>query len=77
MWMEEDADKRVNEIRAKELAETGADIVAVGCPFCSTMVSDGLKSTGNEMEVMDIAEMVWETIKANYLKVQALKSEEE
>ncbi len=77
MWMEEDADKRVNEIRAKELAETGADIVAVGCPFCSTMVSDGLKSTGNEMEVMDIAEMVWETIKANDLKVQALKSEEE
>jgi len=41
------------------------------------MVSDGLKSTGNEMEVMDIAEMVWETIKANDLKVQALKSEEE
>ena len=77
MWMEEDADKRVNEIRAKELAATGADIVAVGCPFCSTMVSDGLDSTGNQMEVMDIAEIVWQTIKQNDQKIQALKSEEE
>jgi Fe-S oxidoreductase len=73
MWMEEDADKRVNEIRAKELADTGADVVAVGCPFCSTMVSDGLKSTGNEMEVLDVAEIVWQTIKANDAKIQSLK----
>ena len=64
MWMEEDADKRVNEIRAKELAETGCDTVAVGCPFCSVMVKDGLDSVGAEMEVMDVAELLWEQIVA-------------
>ena len=62
MWMEEEPDKRVNEIRAKELAETGCDTVAVGCPFCSIMVKDGLDSVGSEMEVLDIAEILWEQI---------------
>ena len=60
--MEEEPDKRVNEIRAKELAETGCDTVAVGCPFCSIMVKDGLDSVGSEMEVLDIAEILWEQI---------------
>ena len=63
MWMEEEPDKRVNEIRAKELAETGCDTVAVGCPFCSIMVKDGLDSVGSEMEVLDVAEILWEQIK--------------
>ena len=78
--MEEHVDDdhdRVNIIRAKELAETGADTVAVGCPFCSTMVTDGLSSIDSKMEVKDIAEIVWEQIKANDAKIQASKSEEE
>jgi len=62
MWMEEDSDKRVNVIRAKELSETGCDTVAVGCPFCSVMVKDGLDAVGSEMEVMDVAEILWEQI---------------
>jgi hypothetical protein len=41
------------------------------------MVSDGLKSTGNEMEVLDVAEIVWQTIKANDAKVQSLKESKE
>jgi Fe-S oxidoreductase len=64
---------RVNVIRSKELAATGADTVAVGCPFCSTMVTDGLSAIGAEMEVKDIAELVWEQIKANDAKIQAAK----
>ena len=78
MWMEEHVDEgydRVNIIRAKELASTGADTVAVGCPFCSTMVTDGLSSIESDMEVKDIAEIVWEQIKANDAKIQAAKSE--
>ena len=47
-------------IRAKELAETGADTVAIGCPFCSVMVKDGLDSIGCEMDVKDLAEILWE-----------------
>ena len=77
MWMEEHVDEgydRVNIIRSKELAATGADTVAVGCPFCSTMVTDGLSSIGSEMEVKDIAEIVWEQIKANDAKIEAAKA---
>ena len=74
MWMEEDADQRVNVIRAKEIAETGADTVAVGCPFCSTMVSDGLSAIESDMEVKDIAEIVWEQIKANDAAIEAKKT---
>ena len=72
MWMEEDADKRVNVIRAKELSETGCDTVAVGCPFCSVMVNDGLDAVGAEMEVMDVAELLWEQIVARDEEIQEL-----
>ncbi len=70
MWMEEDADKRVNQIRAKEIAETGCDTVAVGCPFCSIMVKDGLDSVGAEMDVKDVAEILWEQIVARDEEIQ-------
>ena len=70
MWMEEEPDKRVNEIRAKELADTGCDTVAVGCPFCSIMVKDGLDAVGSEMEVMDVAEILWEQIVAKDKEIQ-------
>ena len=62
--MEEDADKRVNEIRAKEASKTGADCVAVGCPFCMTMMSDGLKSIGDDKQVKDISEIMLENLEA-------------
>ncbi|MEC8973690.1 MAG: (Fe-S)-binding protein, partial [Verrucomicrobiota bacterium] len=56
MWMEEEADQRVSVLRAKEAVETGADTVAVGCPFCLTMMTDGVKSCGSGAEVEDVAE---------------------
>jgi len=62
VWMEEDADKRVNEIRAKEASKTGADCVAVGCPFCMTMMSDGLKEIGDVKPVKDISEIMLENL---------------
>ncbi|MCB9566384.1 MAG: (Fe-S)-binding protein [Myxococcales bacterium] len=60
MWMEEEPEKRVNINRAKEVAESGANAIAVACPFCNTMVSDGLKALGKDeaIEVMDIAQVV-------------------
>ena len=70
MWMEEDADKRVNEIRAKEAAATGCGTLAVGCPFCSTMMEDGLKSIDSDMEVMDIAELMWNQMKKNLAEIE-------
>ena len=62
IWMEEDADKRVNEIRAREASKTGADCIAVGCPFCMTMMSDGLKTIGDEKPVKDISEILLENL---------------
>jgi len=60
MWMEEEPDKRVNVNRAKEVVEAGVDTVAVACPFCKTMLSDGVKyfDKDEEIEVLDIAELV-------------------
>ncbi|HEY0929380.1 MAG TPA: (Fe-S)-binding protein [Gemmatimonas sp.] len=58
MWMEENDGKRVNVERSEELLATGADQIAVACPFCMTMINDGVASTGKEVPVFDISEIV-------------------
>ena len=60
MWIEEPSDKRVNSKRVEHAVETGANILAVACPFCMTMLEDGVKAgTGErELKVMDIAELL-------------------
>lgn len=59
-WMEEHIGKRVNQTRVQEAADTGAEVVAAGCPFCITMFEDGIKGRGLEdkLKVMDITELV-------------------
>ena len=42
MWMEENIGERINDNRTTEAVGTGADQIAVGCPFCRVMLSDGL-----------------------------------
>ena len=56
----EKGDKEVNTERTEEALETGAEIIASNCPFCMTMMTDGVKSSSKEgqVEVMDLAEMV-------------------
>jgi Fe-S oxidoreductase len=58
MFMEERTGKRINVERTEELLATGADALAVACPFCLTMISDGARSLGSEAPVQDIAEIV-------------------
>jgi Fe-S oxidoreductase len=58
MFMEERQGKRINVERTEELLATGADAIAVACPFCMTMMSDGLKAKESEVPVYDIAEVV-------------------
>jgi Fe-S oxidoreductase len=58
MWMEETQGKRINLERAEEALATGADAIAVACPFCMTMLQDGVQAAGAERPVYDIAEVV-------------------
>ena len=58
MFMEERQGKRINVERTEELLATGADEIAVACPFCMTMVTDGLKAKASNVPVRDIAEVV-------------------
>jgi len=58
MWMEEREGKRINAERTEELLSTGAETIAVACPFCMTMISDGVKAADSSVPVLDIAEVV-------------------
>ncbi len=63
MWLEEKLGTRVNQNRVDEAAATlgqPGGVVATGCPFCLTMVKDGIAETGREdsLRVMDVAEIV-------------------
>ena len=67
-FVDEAPNQRVNRARAQQAVDTGADIVAVGCPFCMTMMEDGVKAcqtgqTGRAMKVRDVAELLWESVK--------------
>jgi Fe-S oxidoreductase/nitrate reductase gamma subunit len=63
-WMDLKVGERVNTIRVKEAAETGASTVATACPFCMQMMEDGVKLTDNEhkLDVRDIAEVIAERL---------------
>lgn len=61
MWKEDEpGDTRINLDRAKEALSTGADAIAVNCPFCLTMMQDGVKSFDKQEEVMvlDLSELI-------------------
>ncbi|MEP7274063.1 MAG: heterodisulfide reductase-related iron-sulfur binding cluster [Acidobacteriota bacterium] len=66
-FIEEPKDKRVNQERARQILETGADVVAVGCPFCLTMLEDGVNARKGERDVrvMDISEILLEAVKTS------------
>lgn len=58
MWLEEDAGERVNVARAQQALATSPDTVATACPFCLTMLSDGMVSEDADVPVRDIAEIL-------------------
>ncbi len=68
MWMEERIGTRINLNRTDEALGTGADTVAVACPFCMVMINDGVtvRSQGQDQpvaQVKDVATLLLERIK--------------
>jgi len=62
LWMEWDKDERIVNVRLEQLIDTGADIIAVACPYCLQMFEETLKSMNAEVQVMDISEILVESI---------------
>ncbi|MBN2207342.1 MAG: (Fe-S)-binding protein [Candidatus Aminicenantes bacterium] len=61
MWTEESLGTRVNHLRTDEVLASGAMTVATACPFCKTMLADGLKDKGRtDVAVMDVAQLLAE-----------------
>ena len=64
MWMEERLGTRINNNRTAEALATGADRIAIGCPFCKVMLTDGLNAAkqdgtaAQDVEVVDVAQML-------------------
>jgi Fe-S oxidoreductase len=64
MWMEEQLGTRINANRTEEAVATGADRIAIGCPFCKVMLSDGLNAAQadgtarEDVQVVDVAQML-------------------
>ena len=66
MWMEETRGTRINESRTAQALATGAETVATECPFCMTMLKDGLEAaqsgSGGTVKAIDIAELLAESL---------------
>jgi Fe-S oxidoreductase len=67
MWMEERGGA-INEARVREAAETGADTLAVACPFCTVMLDDGVRSTATNMQVVDVATLLVQAVERRHTK---------
>lgn len=64
MWMEEKGETRINQERTNEIVRSQAQQIAVGCPFCLTMLEDGLKAINQEenVKVQDLSELLSRTL---------------
>ncbi len=65
MWLEEDAAegyKRINETRTQEALATNSEVIITNCPFCLTMLDDGVKDVEASAKVLDIAELLTQTL---------------
>ncbi len=76
MWQEEHG-PRVNRNRTQEILESGAEVAAVACPFCTIMITDAVKDAGVEekVQVLDLAEVVAKSLKNIAAKKAAAAAE--
>jgi Fe-S oxidoreductase len=62
MWMEESRGTPINQERVREAEATGAQTLAVACPFCTVMLDDGVRETGAKLQVIDLATLLSEAV---------------
>jgi Fe-S oxidoreductase len=62
MWMEEKRGRPINQERVREAVATGAETLAVACPFCTVMLDDGVREVGSKMQVFDLATLLAEAV---------------
>ncbi|HYM66804.1 MAG TPA: (Fe-S)-binding protein, partial [Patescibacteria group bacterium] len=62
MWMEEKRGTPINQERVRQAAATGAETLAVACPFCTVMLDDGVRETGAKLQVIDLATLLHEAV---------------
>lgn len=63
MWMEENSGTRINEKRIEDAVKTDVKVIVTACPYCLTMLDDGLKAKDiDNMQVLDLAEMLTNTL---------------
>ncbi|HET8983974.1 MAG TPA: (Fe-S)-binding protein, partial [Pedococcus sp.] len=79
MWMEEKLVSRINMNRTEEALATGAERIAIGCPFCRVMISDGLTAKQSEgqaesVEVVDVAQMLLAAVRRGEPGAQAAET---
>lgn len=79
MWMEEKLGTRINMNRTEEAIATGAERIAIGCPFCRVMISDGLTAKQSEgqaesVEVVDVAQMLLAAVRRGEPGAQATET---
>ena len=65
MWMEEKRGRPINQERVRQAVETGAETIAVACPFCTVMLDDGVRETSSKMQVIDLATLLHEAVERN------------
>ena len=74
MWMEERRGKPINEERVREAAGTGAETLAVACPFCTVMLDDGVRTTGAKLQVIDLATLLSEAVERRRARDSAVSA---
>ena len=62
MWFDDALSQRVGQSRVREIAASGAETVAVSCPFCLIMLGDGIAAEKPDMRVRDVAEILADAI---------------
>ena len=64
MWMEEHLGTRINQMRTDHAIQTKANLVGTACPYCLTMLGDGIKEKGQEekMAAFDLSELIHQSM---------------